>query len=131
MVNASSLNPGSLLLEVWINGRTQHRVLLVQSVSGEIYAQAPDLALAGLRLGETEMHGKIAMHALKGVTCTVDQSNQRLLITASAERLPQQDFDLRPSIAEIPASTSARGVSLSYDLSGTLDDAAHPRSTGS
>jgi outer membrane usher protein len=106
-------------------------VLLVQSVSGEIYAQAPDLALAGLRLGETEMHGKIAMHALKGVTCTVDQSNQRLLITASAERLPQQDFDLRPSIAEIPASTSARGVSLSYDLSGTLDDAAHPRSTGS
>jgi outer membrane usher protein len=131
LVNASLADSSVLLLEVWINGRTGHQVLRMQSFDGELYIAPLDLVRSGLRLDEAETHGLIAMHGLRGVSFKIDPVNQRLLIAASADRLPVQVFDLRPSITAFPQSTSARGALVSYDLSGTINDISHFRDTAS
>jgi outer membrane usher protein FimD/PapC len=120
MVNASTTDGPStvLLLEVWINGRTDHRILRVQHLDDEYFVEGDALARAGLNLNGAEARGSIALKKLNGLSFEIDQTNQRLLIAASADRLPEQVFDLRPSIMEGPQSTSARGASVSYDVSG-------------
>lgn len=125
MVNASQT---SLLLEVWINGRTQHRVVRVETSGDAVYCDAVDLAGAGLRLHRE--NGLVALGELDGISFKIDIADQRLVITAPVDRLPEQSFDLRPPAA-MPKSTSATGASLTYDLSATVNDVARPRAGAS
>lgn len=119
MVNASQ---SSLLLEVWVNGRTQHHVVRVEQSSGTVYCDAADLA-GVLRLDRAS--GLIALSELEGLSVKIDMADQRLLIVAPVDRLPEQSFDLRSS-TDLPKSTAATGVTVTYDLSGSIDSVAHP-----
>ncbi|MGA9795852.1 MAG: fimbria/pilus outer membrane usher protein [Rhizomicrobium sp.] len=129
MVNASLAHDANMLLEVWINGRTAHQVVEVQSHGGELFATARELARAGLRLDESR--GAIRLSSLPGISFQIDSVRQRLLISAAADRLPVQDFDLRPSFGSLPQSTAARGASLVYDLSAAADDLSHVKDSAS
>lgn len=127
MVNAALAESAPpLLLEVWINGRTRHEVSRVESFGGEFYIAAQDLISAGLHLNDSEKKRQIALRGLPGVSFSVDRVNQRLLITAAEDRLPERVFDLRPR-SDVPQSTSSRGAALNYDLSGTANDISHIR----
>jgi outer membrane usher protein len=90
-----------------------------------------ELLRAGLRLDEDEARNPIELANLKGVSFAIDHANQRLLIVASPDRLPERSFDLRPSILDTPQSTSTRGASLDYDLSATIANIGHVSATGS
>lgn len=130
MVNASEMPAHILLLEAWINGRTQHRVLQIESGNGKLICDASELSRAGLRMPKADT-GSVALNDIKGISFKIDMVNQRILIAAPADFLPEQSFDLRPSISDLPKSMASNGAALTYALSGAVNNVAHPSGSAS
>src|SRR5581483_1732595 len=74
----------ALLLELWVNGRSTHKILHVEARNGGYFLRGKDLREAGLAVGETGgAEGYVHLDALKDVSVRLDQAGQRLLVTAA------------------------------------------------
>ncbi len=122
----------ALLLELWVNGRSTHKILHVEARNGGYFLRGKDLREAGLAVGETGgAEGYVRVDALKDVSVSLDQAGQRLLVSAAPSVLKPQVFDLRPSDLSGETAQSAAGVRFDYDLSASFNDARHVWTTGS
>ncbi|MEI9994813.1 MAG: fimbria/pilus outer membrane usher protein [Rhizomicrobium sp.] len=109
-----------LLLEVWINGDTQHRTIAVTQQGNALLADAEDLRGAGLVL-PPGTRGAVDLHALPGLAAKIDVPDQVLALTVQARDLDRNVYDLRPSL-DRAAPASMRGAVLRYDLTGEAGD---------
>jgi outer membrane usher protein len=121
-VRLTAKGQSRLLLEVWVDGRTDHAVAAVTLDDDKVFMRAEDLAAVGIKFkaeGDT-----VNLAQITGLSATVDRQNQRLVLSVAADRLPVQTFDLRsaqPSSIEDP-QRSATGAIFRYDLSATGED---------
>jgi outer membrane usher protein len=114
--------PRTLLLELWVNGHTQHQVISVMRRDGTMLVARKDLVKAGFALSRSDA-SEIALSSLTGLTAHIDEASQALLLTAAPALLTAQVFDLRPSVMEDGSSAVAtRGGTLIYDASVGTDD---------
>ncbi|HEX3674312.1 MAG TPA: fimbria/pilus outer membrane usher protein [Rhizomicrobium sp.] len=115
-----------LLLEIWINGHSDHIVATVAKRGGELWAKASDLQAAGVKVmpQEKTTDGLVAVTSLSGVTAKIVDTEQKLEIAAVKNRLAPQVFDLR-AIPPQTQSTSAYGFIGAYNLAATVDNLGH------
>lgn len=111
-----------LLLEVWINGYTQHEtVRATQQADGSIAANCDDMAAAGLRVP-----AKADSCRLSAREAQIDMAEQRLLITAANDRLTPALLSARaePSTQSdtVRADRAFSGATLRYDASTQTTD---------
>ncbi len=114
----------SLLLEMWLDGKSQGRVVPVTLTGDHILIAADDFAALKLSLAapKPDDQGRVDISALRGLTVSVNESEQRLELAAPANLLPPQLYDLSRAPAE--ESEGGSGAVLHYDFSGTADDAS-------
>jgi outer membrane usher protein len=113
--------PRALLLELWINGRTQHQVVPVIRREGGLLVARGDLLKAGFALPQGD--GLVALSSIAGLTAKIEQATQQLVMTATPALLVAEVFDLRPSVSDDASSgVKARGATLTYDASVGTDD---------
>jgi len=110
-----------LLLEIWLNGRTSHVIAKVIDRDGEILVNAVDLGAAGIKIGpaEADADGFVVLGKLSGVQARLLGEEQKLQLTADAERLVPQDFDLAPPATppEPPGTPGAElGIAIVRDF---------------
>lgn len=119
-----------LLLEIWINGATAHRMASATDANGALLVDATSLANAGVKfsIDEVRPDGYVGAGDLKGVSMELVEDEQKLRITAPAERLERQLFDLL-SYRKPDTSRSASGFLGQYDISATADDSNAARRT--
>jgi outer membrane usher protein len=110
-----------LLLEVWRNGATDHAVVHVTAIEGALLLPASEFNTLGIKVAPPP-GDEVDLTKLPGITVTLDDANQRLLVQAAAVLLPRQLYDLGAGAALRPAETED-GAILRYDLSATLADA--------
>jgi outer membrane usher protein len=111
-----------MLLELWRNGATDHALLHVTVKDGAPLLAAADFPLLGVKV-TAPTGDPIDLGKLPGIQVTLDQTGQRLLLTAPASLLPRQLYDLGAGAATPQSDTGAeRGAILRYDLSGTAAD---------
>jgi outer membrane usher protein len=128
-------NIDKLLLDVRINGYSKGKIGEFTLRSGKLLAKAQELHDLGLRLPAALLATPdllVGLSDLPGVTYSIDQKNQMLLITAS-------DGALLPTLLlpeGIGAAKGERviesgtGLTLNYDISGTYSS-GHTGATGS
>jgi len=115
-------------LELWINGVSTHRTLLVQMEGAAFVVAREDLAAEGLVIAGNDAQVTIGVHS--DVRATVDEANQRLMINAPAKSLKPKVFDLRPPAPPKPDAPPV-GFTLNYDISAETSDLGNiARSSG-
>ena len=120
----------TLLLEIWIDGSTDHTVVPVFQKEGKLFMNAADLRKEGVQFsaaGDQIDLGTIGEAKL-------DETTQRLLLTVAAAKLAVQHFDLYNGAkgqADGKADDSNNGAVLRYSLSSTVDDVRHPFNSSS
>jgi outer membrane usher protein len=114
-----------LLLEVQVNGRSIGKIGEFTLRHGRLMARPEELRDLGFRVpasSSAQPGGLVALSELPGVIWTLDQKNQRLLITAS-------DSSLLPATLQVNEGErqedrrvveSGSGVTLNYDIANTL-----------
>ena len=117
----------SIPLELWINGVSTHRTLLVQMQDAAFVVARGDLFAEGLVITSNEPQVTIGIRT--EIRATLDEANQRLMISAPAKYLEPKVFDLHPSAAP-PADPSPIGFTLNYDLSAEARDVSNPVHSG-
>ena len=116
----------TMVLEIWVNGQTDHVVAPVESRDGKLYVAAATLTEAGVPAGSGDQ--SVALETLAGVTAKIDGATQRLLLTVAADKLPAQRFDLKkaaPAEKDEMGGTPTSGAILRYDAAVNVDDAGH------
>jgi len=111
-----------LLLEVWRNGAATGMVLPVTRDGAALLIPASDFAALSINVTAPPSE-TVDLTKLPGVSATIDEANQRLMLVAAPAALPRQLYDLGAAPAVTPA-ISETGAILRYDLSATLADAA-------
>jgi outer membrane usher protein len=114
----------SALLEVSLNGKDSGVVMAVSREGDHLFVAAEDFRKLNLALPLREARADLAH--LPGLTARIDETGQRLLLTAAAAVLPRQLYDLNASASD-PVPQSDTGAMLHYDLSATDQDARHFR----
>src|SRR5436190_18592727 len=101
-----------LLLEAWINDYTNHELVRVRPrPDGSIIANCEDLAAAGMRTVPNTQGC-----ALSANEARIDMTEQRLLITASPDRLLPNVLSAAGMPERASADPSLSGLSLTYDF---------------
>jgi outer membrane usher protein len=108
----------SLLLELWITGRSDHQLVNVHQSGGHIFADADTVAATGLRMPwpAPDANGEVDLAAVKGLSVSVDGANQRLVLDVPTAALPRQLYDVARGQQPV-APQSGSGAVLRYDLS--------------
>src|SRR6202162_2560592 len=116
-----------LLLEVQVNGHSTGKIGEFTLRHGKLMARPEELHDLGLRVpdsGASGPGGLIALSDLSGLTCSIDQKNSELYITAGDGRLVPTL--LQAGIREEPDSRrvieSGTGMTLNYDIVSTYAD---------
>jgi outer membrane usher protein len=114
-----------LLLEVQINGHSTGKIGEFTLRRGKLMAQPDELRDLGFRVPDALVSKPgtlVSLRDLHGVTWTIDQKNQILLVTAA-------DSALVPSLLQLEGSEttggrrtieSGSGMTLNYDVEGTF-----------
>jgi outer membrane usher protein len=118
---AAARPPDTLLLEIWVNGATQHAVVPVTPRDGALLVKGKDLRRAGLAL-PVEADGPIDVTTLPGVKAALDVPQQRLMLAVDARKLSGHVYDLRAANPD-PELKSVPGAILHYDLTAGAGDA--------
>ncbi len=118
-----------LLLEVWRNGATDHAIVHVTPSGNGLLMPAADLPLLGVKVTASPKDGMIDLDKLAGLTVTIDQAGQRLLLDAAPTSLPRQLYDLGAAAAA-PTTAGGSGAIMRYDLSTTAADARRLNTLG-
>jgi outer membrane usher protein len=113
-----------LLLEVLVNGRSTNKIGEFTSRHGILMARPEELQDLGFRVPasrSSQPGGLIPLSDLRGLTWTLDQKNQQLIVTASDGSLVPAELtvDGRDRIADHRVIESSTGVTLNYDMAGT------------
>ena len=123
----------TLLLNVQVNGRSIGKIGEFTMLNGELMARRSELRDLGFtvpvslissfpRDGASEFDGLIALSDLHGLTWSIDQKTQELIITATDARL--LPTLLRIGEGESPAGLrliqSGTGATLNYDIVGSF-----------
>ncbi len=123
---SSDITPDeTLLLEVTVNGYLIGKIGEFTLRQGKLMARSAELRDLGFRVPVSlalNPDGMVALSDLRGLTWSIDQRNQALLITAgSSSLLPTL---LMPNRKEGSQSSrvieSGTGLTLNYDVAGTL-----------
>lgn len=114
-------------LELWINGVSTHRTLLVQMRDATFVVAREDLLAEGFVI--TSAEAQVTIGVRTEIRATLDEANQRLMVNAPAKDLKPKVFDLRPAAAP-PADPSPIGFTLNYDLSTGASDVSNPVHNG-
>jgi outer membrane usher protein len=117
-------NIDKLLLDVQINGYSTGKIGEFTLRNGKLLARAQELHDLGLRLPAALLSTPdllVGLSDLPGVTCSIDQKKQMLLITASDSAL-LPTLLLPEGIGEAKGQRvieSGTGLTLNYDIAGT------------
>jgi outer membrane usher protein len=120
----------SRLLELWVNGATDHVVARVVGSKDGLMVERSAIDAAGIRIAKNtaEVNGFVPVSAL-GTRADVNGPTQQLMVVTDPASAPNQVFDLRRGPGRF-GGASARGVLGAYDLAasvgggGTSHDAA-------
>lgn len=117
-----------LLLEVWRNGVPTETVVPVTRAQDALLIPSADFPALGLNV--TAPPGEqVDLGRLPGISATLDETGQRLLLTVAPASLPRQLYDLGAGAAPSPTPGEA-GAILRYDFSATLGAGAQSRLSG-
>jgi outer membrane usher protein len=126
-VEAASDNSGDekLLLEVQINGRSTGKIGEFTLRRGKLMARPDELRDLGFRVGDSVVSRPgilISLSDLHGVTWTIDEKNQILLVTATDSALVPSLLQLegRETTGGRRTIESGSGMTLNYDIEGTF-----------
>ena len=88
MVTAAAADTQPLLLEIWVNGRTNHVVAPVVARDGAFWAARDDLTASGIKLARTETGdgNLVDLSTLNGVSARLNPTDQKLEIAAPQSR---------------------------------------------
>lgn len=117
----------TLVLEVWLNGMPRHATVEVHERGSELTVKNSDLGDIGILAanGVRATDGRIDITKIPDVTVTVNEAEQRLIVTGAQSRIAPRVVDLRPSIIDTPSATwgeSEWGTIFDYDAVATLTD---------
>jgi outer membrane usher protein len=112
----------TLMLEVWVNGRTQHTIISVIRHGDAILLQPDALAAAGILGRPGAPQQDIDTRTMPNMQFRIDEADQKLVITAPDAGLVPQSFELRPDAAAPHAAASATGFVLGYDTELTVGE---------
>jgi outer membrane usher protein len=117
---AAAAGERPLLLEIWINGRTNHVVAAIDDRGGALWARVDDLSAAGLKVTRRQADGRgmVPLDALGGVTARLDSGEQKLQVTAPETQLAPQVFHIRTQPPPV-TPTSDYGAIAAYSLAFT------------
>jgi outer membrane usher protein len=123
--------PQELLLEVWLNGRSRNLLASVIRADGTALLLCADLAQIGIRATPSECAGRdrIDVAKLGGVKAEIDMVEQRVMLSAGADRLTPDTIDLRGSIAQADWGSADFGFIAEYDILATGGDLSDLRRT--
>ncbi|HEY5338635.1 MAG TPA: fimbria/pilus outer membrane usher protein [Rhizomicrobium sp.] len=124
---ATPTRAGTLLLEIWVNGRNSHAVARVVEQERKLAVRNSDLADAGI---SAPRDGTALLDRNTPIRAEVDAAGQRLLVVVDPASLALRSADLRPSIVD-DVTPAARGAMFGYDLSATANDVSHIRTASS
>ncbi len=125
--------PGrELLLELWINGRSNHTIVHVTERTGILWINRTVLANAGILATpeETGSDGLVAVTHLSGVELRIDEAEQKILITLAPGRMAPQVYDFRPLDGIQNNATAGTGFILQYDSVVSAGDRTYPVTAG-
>ena len=113
-----------LLLEVLVNGRSTNKIGEFTLRHGILMARPEELQDLGFRIPASrtlQSSGLIPLSDLRGLTWTLDQKNQQLIVTASEGSLVPTELmvDGREGSTDHRVIESSTGVTLNYDMAGT------------
>jgi len=113
----------SLMLELWIAGRSDHPLVHIRKMGGHIYADGGMVSALGLAVSwpAPGADNQIDLAAVKGLDVSVDDAGQRLMLNVPAAALPRQLYDVSRG-QDVPPAQSGQGAVLRYDLSATDAD---------
>jgi outer membrane usher protein len=115
----------TLLLDVQVNGHSIGKIGEFTQRRGRLMARPDDLRNLGFRVPlsrSSETGGLVALSDLPGITWTIDQKNQVLLVTASDSALLPTLLQLygREGLNGHRVIESGTGLTLNYDTVGTF-----------
>lgn len=121
-----------LIVEVWINGRTEHVVAKGIEREGMLWLRSADLLASGVKLAASEIDkdGLVALSTLHDVQTELDRNDQQIHLVTGPSRLLPKIFDLKAG-SGLPESTAATGLIGRYELVATVDDFGHARKSTS
>jgi outer membrane usher protein len=113
-----------LLLEVFVNGHSTNKIGEFTMRHGKLMARPEELHDLGFRVPtshSSEPDGLVPLSDLPGLTCTIDQRNQQLDVTALQGSLVPTELEVegRAAPSERRMIESSTGVTLNYDMAGT------------
>lgn len=113
-----------LLLEVVVNGRSTNKIGEFTLRHGTLMARPEELQDLGFRVPASrtlQPGGLMALSDFRGLTWTLDQKNQQLIVTASEGSLIPTELtvDGRERSTDHRVIESSTGVTLNYDMAGT------------
>jgi len=114
----------TLLLEVLVNGHSTNKIGEFKMRHGKLMARPDELHDLGFRVPEThslDPGGLLPLSDLLGLTWTIDQQNQQLIVTAREGSLVPTELqvDGRTKSSDRRVIESSKGVTLNYDMAGT------------
>jgi hypothetical protein len=114
-----------LLLEVFVNGRSTHKIGEFTLRHGTLMARPEELQDLGFRVPASRTFqavGLIPLSDLRGLSWTIDQKNQQLIITASEGSLVPTELTVngRETAGDRRVIESSTGVTLNYDIASTF-----------
>lgn len=115
--------PAPELLEIWLDGHNTGKVARVTVSRDALLISAADFAELHLKLPAPS--GDADLAHLPGLSATLDEAGQRLLLSVAADALPLQRFDAGNATTH-PTPEAASGAILHYDVSGTMGDVRQP-----
>jgi outer membrane usher protein len=113
-----------LLLEVFVNGRSTNKIGEFTMRRGTLMARPDELQDLGFRVPATrtlQPGGLMPLSDMRGLTWTLDQKNQQLIVTAGDGSLIPAELtvDGRERPTDRRVIESGTGVTLNYDMAGT------------
>ena len=121
-----------LLLEVWVNGHSNHAIVHVSERAGVLWIDRAALADAGIITfpGEGGPDGLVSLTELQGVEIKIDEVEQKLFLTSASGRTAPQVYDFRPLDGIENQATAGTGFALQYDGVVNTGDRRDPVTAG-
>ncbi len=122
--------PRKLALELWVNGANTGQTVAADAEAGVLSLPRAILIANGIVFASDAKGEFVMLDGREGVTATVDESAQRLLVTADKAHMAATTFDLR-SPYDLAPDRAATGVAFDYDFSAEAADISAPVRSGS
>ena len=121
-----------LLLELWVNGHSNHAIVHVSERAGVLWIDRATLADAGIITfpGEGGPDGLVSLTELQGVEIKIDEAEQKLFLTSASGRTAPQVYDFRPLDGIEEQATAGTGFALQYDSVVNTGDRRDPVTAG-